>query len=72
MGRMKELAIDQLNNEEALARIDIRLSKQHKELFKKAARLAGFKTLSSFILSVAVEKAIDIIINKQEVITNKT
>lgn len=39
------------------ARFDTRLTTQQKELFERAARLGGFKTLSDFILSSAQQQA---------------
>jgi uncharacterized protein (DUF1778 family) len=38
-------------------RFDTRLSSSQKELFERAARLGGYKTLSEFILSSAQQKA---------------
>ncbi|EMR00918.1 type II toxin-antitoxin system TacA family antitoxin [Cesiribacter andamanensis] len=41
----------------AKARIETRVSQEQKELFEKAAALAGFNTLTDFILSTVKKKA---------------
>lgn len=38
-------------------RIDIRISKENKELIKYAAQISGFKTVSEFIVSLAKDEA---------------
>ena len=38
-------------------RIDIRISKENKELIKYAAEISGFKTVSEFIVSLAKDEA---------------
>lgn len=38
-------------------RIDIRLSKENKDLIKYAAEISGFKTVSEFIVSLAKNEA---------------
>lgn len=38
-------------------RIDIRISKENKELIKYAAQISGFKTVSEFIVSLAKNEA---------------
>lgn len=38
-------------------RIDIRISKENKELIKYAAEISGFKTISEFIVSLAKNEA---------------
>lgn len=42
-------------------RIDVRISKEHKELIKYAAEISGFKTVSEFIVSLAKNEAARII-----------
>lgn len=42
-------------------RIDIRISKENKDLIKQAAELSGFKSVSEFIVSMAKKEAIKII-----------
>ena len=39
------------------ARIETRVSKGTKEMFEKAAALAGFNTLTDFVLNTVKEKA---------------
>lgn len=41
----------------ATDRIDIRISKENKELIKYAAEISGFKTVSEFIVSLAKNEA---------------
>lgn len=38
-------------------RIDLRISKEHKELIKYAAEISGFKTVSEFIVTLAKNEA---------------
>jgi len=38
-------------------RIDVRISKEHKELIKYAAEISGFKTVSEFIVTLAKKEA---------------
>lgn len=38
-------------------RIDIRISKENKELIKYAAQISGFKTVSEFIVFLAKDEA---------------
>lgn len=38
-------------------RIDIRISKENKELIKYAAQISGFKTVSEFVVSLAKDEA---------------
>lgn len=38
-------------------RIDVRISKEHKELIKHAAEISGFKTVSEFIVTLAKNEA---------------
>jgi uncharacterized protein (DUF1778 family) len=40
-----------------LANLNIRISRVQREYFEQAAEIAGFKSLSDFILSAASEKA---------------
>src|SRR5690606_17050719 len=43
------------------SRIDVRISKEHKELIKYAAEISGFKTVSEFIVTLAKNEATRII-----------
>jgi uncharacterized protein (DUF1778 family) len=52
------------------ARLDIRLSVDQKELFNRAAILAGYANLSSFILVTVQEKAMNIIKQNETIITS--
>lgn len=45
----------------AQARFDARLSRSQKELFEKAARIKGFKSLSEFVIHTTQEAAMLII-----------
>lgn len=49
------------------ARIETRLSKVQKDFFEKAAAIAGFNTLTDFVLTAVKEKA-ESIIEKHETI----
>ncbi|HET9430824.1 MAG TPA: DUF1778 domain-containing protein [Chitinophagaceae bacterium] len=49
------------------ARFDTRLSRSQKELFEKAARIRGFKSLSEFVIHATLEAA-TIIIEKHSAI----
>lgn len=49
-------------------RIDIRISKEQKELIKYASDLSGFKSLSEFIIHCVNEKANKIIIENNEIL----
>ena len=42
-------------------RFEIRVSQSEKELFEKASKIIGHKSLASFVTSVVKKKAIDII-----------
>ena len=41
----------------SIDRIDIRISKENKDLIKYAAEISGFKTVSEFIVSLAKKEA---------------
>ena len=47
--------------EKAMARFDARLSRRQKELFERAARIKGFKSLSEFVIYTTQEAAMMII-----------
>lgn len=55
----------QLNKDE---RIEIRVSAQDKRIFKKAQKLSGDKTFSSFILRVVRQEAEEIVAKNDRVI----
>lgn len=50
------------------SRFDARLSREEKGLLEQAATLAGFKSLSDFILTTARERAIQLIRENQQVL----
>lgn len=50
------------------SRFDARISREEKDLLEQAASLAGFKSLSDFILTTARERAIQVIRENQQVI----
>jgi uncharacterized protein (DUF1778 family) len=49
------------------ARFDARLSLTQKELLEKAALLGGYRSLSDFVLTVAEQKALEIIALEQQI-----
>lgn len=49
-------------------RIDLRISKEHKELIKHAAEISGFKTVSEFIVTLAKNEANRIIGEEDKVL----
>lgn len=49
-------------------RIDLRISKEHKELIKHAAEISGFKTVSEFIVTLAKNEANRIIAEEDKVL----
>ncbi len=51
----------------AQARFDTRLSRSQKELFEKAARIKGFKSLSEFVIHTTQEAAM-LIIEREKMI----
>lgn len=57
----------QLNKDE---RIEIRVSAQDKRIFKKAQKLSGDKTFSSFILRVVRQEAEEIVAKNDRVIAS--
>lgn len=52
-------------------RFDTRLSRKQKELFERAARLGGYKTLSEFILSSAQRQADDILERHRQILADE-
>lgn len=49
-------------------RIDLRISKEQKELLKFACDLSGFKSLSEFIIFCVNKEAYNIIINNEKLL----
>ncbi|WP_026631181.1 type II toxin-antitoxin system TacA family antitoxin [Dyadobacter alkalitolerans] len=49
-------------------RIDVRISKEHKELIKHAAELSGFKSLSEFIVFCVKTEADKIIMENNNIL----
>jgi uncharacterized protein (DUF1778 family) len=49
-------------------RIDVRISKEHKELIKYAAEISGFKTVSEFIVTLAKNEANRIIEEESKIL----
>jgi uncharacterized protein (DUF1778 family) len=49
------------------ARFDARLSLEQKELLERAAQLGGYRSLSDFILTVAEQKALEIIALEKQI-----
>ena len=52
-------------------RIDIRLSNLDKEMFKRAQRLSGDKSVSSFIMRVVKEQAEQIVEKNERIIASE-
>lgn len=52
-------------------RFDTRLPKEQKAYFEKAAQLGGYRNLSEFILSTAMEKAKEIISENERIIASQ-
>ena len=52
-------------------RIDIRLSSLDKEMFKRAQRLSGDKSVSSFIMRVMKEQAEQIVEKNEKIIASE-
>lgn len=57
----------QINKEE---RIEIRVSSQDKKIFKKAQKLSGDKSFSSFIVRIVKQQAEDILAKKDQIIAS--
>lgn len=49
-------------------RIDVRISKEHKELIKLASEMSGFKNLSEFVIFCAKTEATRIIAENDQVL----
>ena len=61
---MKSLEIKQ-------SRFELRLTEEEKSFFEKASRLAGYKTLSSFVISAIREYATKIIKEKEQILKSQ-
>ncbi len=53
------------------SRFELRLSKEEKLFFEKASHIAGYKTLSSFVVSAVREFATKIIKEKEQILTSQ-
>ncbi|MBL0024639.1 MAG: DUF1778 domain-containing protein [Saprospiraceae bacterium] len=53
------------------ARFDIRLSKEQKAFFERAARVGGYRSLTDFIVLTVQEKAKEIISEKEQLIASQ-
>lgn len=53
------------------ARFDVRLSREQKKLFEKAAVLGDFRNLTDFVISAVQEKAKEIIREKEQIIASE-
>lgn len=49
------------------ARFDVRLSKEQKQFFEKAAYLGGYRSLTDFIIQSVLEKSKEIISEKEQI-----
>ncbi len=54
-----------------LARFDIRLSKEQKQLFERAAILGGYRNLTDFVIATLQSKAKAIIEERERVIASQ-
>lgn len=53
------------------ARFDVRILKEQKILFERAAQLGGYRSLTEFLVSTAQEKAKTIIAEKEQIIASE-
>ena len=53
------------------ARFDTRLPEDQKAMFEKAAILGGYRNLSDFVVTVAREKALEIIAEKERLLASR-
>ncbi len=53
------------------SRFELRLTEEEKSLLEKASQLAGYKTLSSFVVSVIREYATKIIKEKEQILKSQ-
>lgn len=53
------------------ARFDARLPKEQKQFFEKAAYLGGYRNLTDFVVRVVLEKAKEIIKEKEQIIASE-
>ncbi len=63
------MATQELNIKKA--RFDARLPKEQKELFEKAARLGGFRSLTDFVVAALQEKSKEIIKEREQIIASQ-
>lgn len=63
------MATKELNSKNA--RFDMRLSKEQKVFFEKAARLGGYRNLTDFVVMAVQEKAKEIISEKERIIASQ-
>lgn len=54
-----------------IARFDTRLPKEQKEFFEEAVVLGGYRSLSDFVISSAMEKAKIIVEERKTLLTSK-
>ena len=55
----------------AKARFDARLSVEEKELFERAAKLAGFRNLTDFIVRTVKMKALEIVKEHENILASE-
>ena len=60
-----------INPKQEKTRFDIRLSREQKMLFKKAARLGDYRSLTEFVIRAVQEKARKIISERENVINSQ-
>ena len=53
------------------SRFELRLTEEEKSFFEKASQLAGYKTLSSFVISAIREYATKIIKEKEQILKSQ-
>ncbi|MBI1305384.1 MAG: DUF1778 domain-containing protein [Bacteroidetes bacterium] len=60
-----------MNSLKEKTRFDARMTKEQKQLFEKAALLAGFKNLSDFVIITVQEKALQIVSERETIISTQ-
>lgn len=63
------MATEELKQDKA--RFDTRLSKEQKVLFERAAHLAGYRSLTDFVVLTVQERAKEIISEREQVIASR-
>lgn len=59
------MKVTETNNQRPTERIDMRISKENKEIVERASKIAGYTTTSSFILTTILKYSKEIIRNDE-------